>query len=99
MGWTGSGLRLGADDYLVKPVRLAELLARIEAVVRRAAVHPPGGVVEIGDVRVDLDARAVTVAGDPVELTTKEFEILAVLARRPGSGGEPAATFSPATRR
>ncbi|RZS39120.1 DNA-binding response OmpR family regulator [Herbihabitans rhizosphaerae] len=81
------GLRLGADDYLVKPVRLAELLARIEAVTRRAAaaVTPAGGVVEIGDVHVDLDARRVTVAGVDIELTSKEFDILAVLARHRGA--------------
>jgi DNA-binding response OmpR family regulator len=79
------GLRLGADDYLVKPLRLSELLARIEAVTRRATVSTPAQrTVEVGDVSIDLDARRVLVGGEPVELTAKEFAVLAVLARRPG---------------
>jgi DNA-binding response OmpR family regulator len=81
------GLRLGADDYLVKPVRLRELLARVDAVVRRtrAAEAVPSDVVEIEDLRVDLTARRATVAGTEVALTAKEFDILAALARRPGA--------------
>lgn len=81
------GLRLGADDYLVKPVRLAELLARIEAVTRRAAAHaaPAPRTVRAGDVEVDLDARRVLVGGAEVDLTTKEFDILAALAGRAGT--------------
>ncbi|BCL29516.1 DNA-binding response regulator [Streptomyces aurantiacus] len=90
------GLRLGADDYLVKPVRLAELLARIDAVTRRnatrnasaasaAALASAVRTVRAGDVEVELDARRVRVAGAEVELTTKEFDILAVLAGRAGT--------------
>ncbi|MFD3378501.1 MULTISPECIES: response regulator transcription factor [unclassified Streptomyces] len=88
------GLRLGADDYLVKPVRLAELLARIDAVTRRNAARGTSAVrtgasavrtVRAGDVEVDLDARRVRVGGAEVELTTKEFDILAVLAGRAGT--------------
>ncbi|MFD9323041.1 response regulator transcription factor [Streptomyces sp. NPDC060053] len=81
------GLRLGADDYLVKPVRLAELLARIDAVTRRNATKSASSVrtARAGDVEVDLDARRVRVAGAEVELTTKEFDILAVLAGRAGT--------------
>lgn len=81
------GLRLGADDYLVKPVRLAELLARIDAVTRRSAAKgaPVVRTVRAGDVEVDLDARRVRVGGAEVELTTKEFDILAVLAGRAGT--------------
>ncbi|MFC9125650.1 response regulator transcription factor [Streptomyces sp. NPDC057099] len=80
------GLRLGADDYLVKPVRLAELLARIEAVTRRAAPAAPAArTVRVADVEVDLDARRVTVGGAEVRLTTKEFEVLAALAARAGT--------------
>lgn len=82
------GLRLGADDYLVKPVRLAELLARIDAVTRRAAAAAPdthvARTVRVGDVEVDLDARRVRVGGAEVELTAKEFAVLAVLAGRAG---------------
>ncbi|MFF0464794.1 response regulator transcription factor [Streptomyces mexicanus] len=80
------GLRLGADDYVVKPVRLTELLARIEAVTRRGAARgaPAVRTVRAGDVEVDLGARRVRVAGAEVELTTKEFDVLAVLAARAG---------------
>ncbi|KQX65573.1 MULTISPECIES: response regulator transcription factor [unclassified Streptomyces] len=81
------GLRLGADDYLVKPVRLAELLARIDAVTRRNAAKSASSVrtARAGDVEVDLDARRVRVAGAEIDLTTKEFDILAVLAGRAGT--------------
>ncbi|MFI6335929.1 response regulator transcription factor [Streptomyces sp. NPDC050535] len=81
------GLRLGADDYLVKPVRLAELLARIDAVTRRNAVRsaPAVRTVRAGDVEVDLGARRVRAGGAEVELTTKEFDVLAALARRAGT--------------
>ncbi|MDR2323085.1 response regulator transcription factor [Microbacterium sp. NPDC089698] len=81
------GLRAGADDFLVKPYDVQELLARIEAVTRRshaigAEVGPVG--IDIDGVRIDLVARRVLVDGDPVELTRKEFDIVAVLARYPG---------------
>lgn len=80
-------LRLGADDHLVKPVRLRELLARIDLVVqrrpRRAAGAPADRVV-VGDVELDLAAHRVVVGDRQVELTPKEFEVLAVLAHRPG---------------
>ncbi|MGW2050666.1 response regulator transcription factor [Streptomyces sp. NPDC001858] len=81
------GLRLGADDYLVKPVRLAELLARIDAVTRRRPAKGASAVrtIRAGDVEVDLDARRVRVGGAEVELTAKEFAILAVLAGRAGT--------------
>ncbi|WP_328701716.1 response regulator transcription factor [Amycolatopsis pittospori] len=81
------GLRLGADDYLTKPVRLAELLARMDAVVRRAAASaaPQDDVVQVEDVEIDLGARRVLVAGHDIGLTTKEFAVLAVLATRPGT--------------
>jgi DNA-binding response OmpR family regulator len=84
------GLRLGADDFVVKPVRLRELLARLDAVVRRSqgsvaddSADPT--VVEVGDLRVDLAARRATVAGTEINLTRKEFEILAVLAHHRGA--------------
>lgn len=81
------GLRSGADDYVVKPIRLGELLARMEAVTRRCAAggDAPQRVVQVADVHVDLDARTVLVAGAAVALTTKEFAVLAVLARHPGT--------------
>ena len=83
------GLRLGADDYVVKPVRLRELLARVEAVARRARAHGDDDtapdVVVLDDLRVDLDARRATVGEVEINLTAKEFDILAALARRPGA--------------
>ncbi|MFC4944003.1 response regulator transcription factor [Pseudonocardia sp. GCM10023141] len=82
------GLRLGADDYLVKPVRLRELLARIEAVARRArpvAAPEDHDVVEVADLRVEIGARRATVADRELTLTSMEFDILAALARRAGS--------------
>jgi len=78
------GLHLGADDYLVKPVRMNELLARLAVALRRRGHAEPVTQVEVGDVAVDLARRTVTVAGAPVALTTKEFALLAALARRPG---------------
>lgn len=78
-------LRLGADDFVNKPVRLGELLARMEAVMRRRrpAQSAEDLVVSHG-ISVDLQAREVTRDGEPVSLTTKEFELLAALARRCG---------------
>ncbi len=80
------GLRSGADDYLVKPFRTVELMARMEAVVRRGTrPRPPrDDVVSVGDVRIDLEYRQVTVAGRPVTPTRREFDLLAMLAREPG---------------
>ncbi|MFC4999828.1 response regulator transcription factor [Dactylosporangium cerinum] len=80
------GLQTGADDYVVKPYSMAELNARIEAVLRRASRAPQTAVevLAAGPVRVDVAARQVAVAGRDVALTRKEFEILAVLVRTPG---------------
>jgi DNA-binding response OmpR family regulator len=79
-------LRRGADDYVVKPFAIAELLARITAVLRRtrAGEAPPEEPIEIGDVRIDYGARIVTVAEEPVTLTRLEFDVLATLARAGG---------------
>ena len=72
------GLKLGADDYITKPFQVSELAARVEAVLRRSSRRM--GTVQVDDVRIDLDARSVTKAGVSVELTVKEYEILAELA-------------------
>jgi DNA-binding response OmpR family regulator len=78
------GLRAGFDDYVVKPFSMAELEARIEAVLRRATPRP-AGVLDLGPLRIDLDARIVTRDLRPVTLTRKEFELLAVLGRDAGA--------------
>ncbi|BFU44948.1 response regulator transcription factor [Krasilnikovia sp. MM14-A1004] len=81
-----SGLLVGADDYVVKPFSMAELQARIVALLRRTDRQgpPPSEIVEVGPLRIDHAARTVQVDAEPVTLTRKEFDILASLARRPG---------------
>jgi DNA-binding response OmpR family regulator len=98
------GLNLGADDYLVKPYDVRELMARLHAVGRRRRAvpvpagppvpagaeagtggpEPASGEIVCGDVAIDVDRRSVTRRGVPVSLTRKEFDLLALLARRPG---------------
>lgn len=79
------GLELGADDYVTKPFGMKELLARINAVLRRAGrpAAKPVLLVE-GDIRLDRETRAVTVKGHPVSLTPSEFELLSILMSTPG---------------
>ena len=77
------GLRSGADDYVVKPLAIEELCARMEAVLRRTGTRS-GTVLEAGPVRVDTSTRAVTCEGRPVELTRKEFDLLVALVREAG---------------
>ncbi len=92
------GLEVGADDYVVKPYRLRELVARIRAVLRRGAARsatrdepgerytgePEEGTIEAGGIRVDLDTRRVFARGNEVHLRRKEFDLLALLAENVG---------------
>ncbi len=73
------GLKMGADDYLVKPFQIGELVARVESVLRRTG--RASKAVVCGDVKVDLESRRVEKAGRVVDLTVKEFDLLATLVR------------------
>jgi two-component system OmpR family response regulator len=77
------GLNLGADDYLIKPFALAELVARVRAMIRRAYGNP-ASTVQLGDITIDTAARQVWRAGASVELTAREFAILELLTRSRG---------------
>jgi DNA-binding response OmpR family regulator len=79
-----AGLELGADDYLTKPFSPRELVARMKAVLRRTDGRSAEDVLALGDVVLNRNAREVTVDGKPVELTTKEFDLLATLLENPG---------------
>jgi two-component system, OmpR family, response regulator RegX3 len=79
-----AGLELGADDYVAKPFSPRELAARIKAVLRRTEGFETPPLLLAGDVRVDREAREASVGGLPVELTGKEFELLAFLVEHAG---------------
>jgi DNA-binding response OmpR family regulator len=80
-----TGLEVGADDYVTKPFSPRELAARIKAILRRSdPALRTTGKLELGDVVLDPQAREVTVAGEPVELTGKEFDLLAYLVENAG---------------
>jgi two-component system, OmpR family, KDP operon response regulator KdpE len=78
-----AALDAGADDYVTKPFGIEELLARLRAALRRVDA-PAEPIVVLGDLRIDLEKRAVSVRGEAVQLTPHEFALLRVLARSPG---------------
>ena len=77
-----TGLDLGADDYLPKPFHLAELIARVKSVIRRNH-HAGATYIEYGNIRIDPDHFQVFVAGTPIELNRKEYDILLYFIQRP----------------
>lgn len=78
------GLGIGADDYVTKPFNRGELIARIQAIVRRSKGHSES-VIKIGKIELNLDSRSVNVNGEQVHLTSKEYSILELLALRKGT--------------
>ncbi len=85
------GLEIGADEYITKPFSVRELVARVKALLRRVrtdreapTARPFGEKVEIGEISLDFEKRKVTCRGETVDLTVKEFELLALFARTPG---------------
>src|SRR4051812_11183847 len=84
------GLEVGADDYVTKPYRLRELVARMRAVLRRRAGEAPAGpelsgeAIEVGDVALDPERHEVLIRGDQVQLPLKEFELLEILLANAG---------------
>ena len=78
------GLQAGGDDYLTKPFAFSELLARVQALIRRATAAPEATRLAAGDLSLDLVTRAVTCAGAPIDLQPREFALLAFLLRHAG---------------
>jgi two-component system alkaline phosphatase synthesis response regulator PhoP len=91
-GQTGdkvSGLKIGADDYVTKPFNMLELMARVEALMRRAPIRPAAqtqaGIVDFGSIRVDLLGTEATRDGKPVNLSAREFQLLRYLLEHRGA--------------
>jgi len=85
------GLEVGADDYLTKPFSVREFIARVKAIFRRQKMTskkiddtPKGTILKYGDLSIDIDIRKVTLGGNRVELSPKEFELLVLLSSNPG---------------
>jgi DNA-binding response OmpR family regulator len=79
-----TGLDAGADDYLSKPFQFGELLARLRALLRRGSTKVLSPIMEVGEMQLDTRSHRVSIAGNPVMLTTKEYSVLEYLARNAG---------------
>jgi DNA-binding response OmpR family regulator len=79
------GLEVGADDYVTKPFSPRELVARMKAILRRSEPQPELDLLELGDVSLNRETHDVKIAGEPVELTAKEFDLLAYFLANPGA--------------
>jgi two-component system, OmpR family, response regulator MprA len=79
-----AGLEAGADDYLVKPFAIQELVARLRALTRRGSDAHAGGLRSYGDLTLDVDARKAVRGGRPIDLTAREVDLLELLLREPG---------------
>jgi two-component system, OmpR family, response regulator len=79
------GLEVGADDYVTKPFSPRELVARMKAILRRSEPQTDLDLLELGDVSLNRGTHDVTIAGEPVELTAKEFDLLAYFLANPGA--------------
>jgi DNA-binding response OmpR family regulator len=78
------GFGIGADDYVTKPFSPRELVARVQAVLRRTTSHPESHVIRVGDLALDVSRMTATRGGHVLDLTTTEFQLMATLARHPG---------------
>jgi two-component system, OmpR family, alkaline phosphatase synthesis response regulator PhoP len=78
------GLELGADDYIIKPFSVRELLARIKAILRRTTIQPIDKYYKIGNIEIDFEKHEVVKSGNVIDLTLKEFELLEVLIKNKG---------------
>lgn len=79
-----NGLKSGADDYVTKPFAIDELLARVEVLGRRTAQPDQVSLIEVAGLRMDVIGRKVTLSGEPVALSPREFELLRILMQEPG---------------